>query len=81
MDSYIKGSIREVFYKTDKGFMVGVFKIRETNCEELNDYLNKNSLRISTTRKIHLLYRKNILLFLLSVQVKTALLQLLLVSF
>lgn len=41
MDSYIKGSIREVFYKTDKGFMVGIFKIRETNCEDLNDYLNK----------------------------------------
>ena len=31
MNSYIKGSVREIFYKTNNGFMVGVFKIRETN--------------------------------------------------
>ena len=29
-NSYIKGSVREIFYKTDKGYMVGVFKVRET---------------------------------------------------
>lgn len=41
MNSYIKGNIREIFYKTEKGFMVGIFKIRETNDEELGPYLNK----------------------------------------
>ena len=41
MNSYIRGNIREVFYKTDKGFMVGVFKIRETNDKELEEYVNR----------------------------------------
>lgn len=41
MNSYIRGNIREIFYKTDKGFMVGVFKIKETNDKELEDYVNK----------------------------------------
>lgn len=41
MNSYINGNVREVFYKNEKGFMVGIFKIRETNDEELNEYLNK----------------------------------------
>ena len=42
MNSYIKGSVREIFYKTNNGFMVGVFKIRETNDKELEYYLNKS---------------------------------------
>ena len=37
-NSYIKGSVREIFYKTDKGYMVGVFKVRETNDDELKSY-------------------------------------------
>ena len=41
MNSYIRGNVREVFYKTDKGFMVGVFKIRETNDKELEEYINR----------------------------------------
>lgn len=41
MNSYILGNVRDVFYKTEKGFMVGIFKIRETNDQELEDYLNK----------------------------------------
>jgi exodeoxyribonuclease V alpha subunit len=41
MDSYIKGNVREVFYKTDKGFMVGIFKIREASDSELEEYINK----------------------------------------
>lgn len=42
MNSFIRGNIREVFYKTDKGFMVGIFKVRETNDDELKDYINKS---------------------------------------
>lgn len=41
MNSYIKGNVREVFYKTEKGFMVGIFKIRESNDKELESYINK----------------------------------------
>lgn len=41
MNSYIRGNVREVFYKTDKGFMVGIFKIRETNDKELERYVNR----------------------------------------
>ena len=41
MNSYVKGNIREIFYKTDKGFMVGIFKVRETNDNELDNYINK----------------------------------------
>lgn len=41
MQGYIKGNVREVFYKTDKGYMVGVFKIRETNDNELEHYVNR----------------------------------------
>lgn len=40
-NSYIKGSIRDIFYKTDKGYMVGLFKVRETNDEDIKTYLNK----------------------------------------
>ena len=30
-NSYIKGSVREIFYKTDKGYMVGVFKVYDAD--------------------------------------------------
>lgn len=41
MNSYIRGNVREVFYKTDKGYMVGIFKIRETNDKELESFVNR----------------------------------------
>ena len=41
MNSFIKGNVREIFYKTEKGYMVGIFKIRETNDTNLDKYLNK----------------------------------------
>ena len=41
MDSYIRGNVREVFYKTDKGYMVGIFKIRETSDKELESFVNR----------------------------------------
>ncbi|MDD4635817.1 MAG: AAA family ATPase, partial [Dehalococcoidales bacterium] len=41
MKNYIKGSFRRSIYKADSGYMVGLFKIRETNDETLNDYVNK----------------------------------------
>ena len=39
--NYIKGNFRKYIYNSGKGFVVGIFKIRETNDEELKDYINK----------------------------------------
>lgn len=39
--NYIKGNFRKYIYNSGKGFVVGLFKIRETNDEELKDYINK----------------------------------------
>ncbi|MFA5407503.1 MAG: ATP-dependent RecD-like DNA helicase, partial [Bacilli bacterium] len=37
--AYIKGNIKQIIYKTDKGFTVGLFKVLDT--DELDSYLNK----------------------------------------
>lgn len=41
MKNYIKGNYRKSIYKTDKGYVIGLFKIRETNDPKMQDYLNK----------------------------------------
>ena len=41
MNSYIKGNIKTVFFKSDSGFMVGNFKVKETNEKDYEIYLNK----------------------------------------
>lgn len=41
MNSYIKGNIKAVFFKSDSGFMVGNFKVKETNEKDYEIYLNK----------------------------------------
>lgn len=38
---YIKGNFRKYIYKSDSGFVVGIFKIKETNDEKMEDYVNK----------------------------------------
>ncbi len=38
---YIKGNYRKSIYKSDKGYVIGLFKIRDTNCEDLKDFINK----------------------------------------
>ena len=38
---YVKGIYTKQIFKTDKGYIVGLFKIKETNHEELKDYINK----------------------------------------
>lgn len=42
MDTSIKGNVREIFYRTDKGFMVGTFKITSTEDQDLKKYVNKS---------------------------------------
>lgn len=38
---YIKGKIRQTIYKNDNGFFVGTFRIKETNSETMQDFMNK----------------------------------------
>lgn len=41
MESYIKGNYRKSIYKSDQGYVIGLFKVRETNDEKLKDYINR----------------------------------------
>lgn len=41
MENYIKGIYKKSIYKNDNGFIIGIFKIEDTNDEEVIDYLNK----------------------------------------
>ncbi|MGI6330100.1 MAG: ATP-dependent RecD-like DNA helicase [Bacilli bacterium] len=41
MDKYIKGTVRNIFYQTDKGYIVGLFKIKETKDKMMKVYLNR----------------------------------------
>ncbi len=41
MKTYIKGNYRKSIYKSDKGYVIGLFKVRETNDPKMEDFLNK----------------------------------------
>ena len=41
MEEYIKGIYTKQIFKTENGYLVGLFKIKETNIKELEYYLNK----------------------------------------
>ncbi len=41
MESYIKGNYRRSIFKSDKGYVIGLFKVRETNDEALEEYVNQ----------------------------------------
>ena len=41
MNNYIKGTVREIFYQTDKGYMVGIFKVKSFEGKDLEKYLNR----------------------------------------
>ena len=34
MENYIKGNYKRTIFKSDKGYVIGLFKIKETNDEE-----------------------------------------------
>jgi exodeoxyribonuclease V alpha subunit len=38
--TYIKGNLKQIIYKTDKGFIVGLFKVTDT--DTMDQYLNRN---------------------------------------
>lgn len=39
--NYIKGNFRSAIYESESGYKVGLFKVKETNDEEMADYVNK----------------------------------------
>ena len=41
METYIKGNFRKTIYKSDKGYVIGTFKVRDTNDELMSDYINR----------------------------------------
>lgn len=41
MKTYIKGNYRKSFFTSDKGYIIGLFKVRETNSENIKDYINR----------------------------------------
>ncbi|MBE6147022.1 MAG: ATP-dependent RecD-like DNA helicase [Firmicutes bacterium] len=40
MNTYIKGNFRKYIFKSDKGYVIGLFKVKETNSEDLEFYIN-----------------------------------------
>ena len=41
MNNYIKGIFKKAFYKSEKGYTIGLFKVKETNDEEVEEYIGK----------------------------------------
>ena len=41
MKTYIKGNFRKSIFKSDKGYIIGLFKVRETNNENIQESINK----------------------------------------
>ena len=60
MNTTIKGNFRRYIYKTDKGYVVGLFKVKETNNEELEFYVNHT---ITFTGYFHELNEEDTYLF------------------
>lgn len=41
MEKYIKGTYKKSIFENEKGYVIGIFKVIETNDEELNVYIDK----------------------------------------
>ena len=41
MKKYIKGIYKRSIFKSDKGYIIGLFKVKDTSDEELELYINK----------------------------------------
>lgn len=41
MKHYIKGTYRKSIFQSPQGYVIGIFKVRETDDESLKDYINK----------------------------------------
>ncbi len=40
MEKYIKGKYKSDIFRSEKGYVIGIFKISETNIEEIEDFVN-----------------------------------------
>ena len=38
---YIRGKFKQMIFESDNGYKVGLFRIKETNQEEMEEYVNK----------------------------------------
>ena len=41
MQDYVKGTFRQSIFRNDKGFIIGLLKVHETNIIDMQDYVNK----------------------------------------
>ena len=41
MELYIKGVFKKVIFKSDKNYIIGLFRVKETNDDNMYDYVNK----------------------------------------
>lgn len=60
MKPYIKGNYRKSIFKSDKGYVIGLFKVRETNDENMKDFVNRT---ITFTGYFHELNEDDIYIF------------------
>lgn len=60
MKTYIKGNYRKSIFKSDKGYVIGLFKVRETNKPELDYYVGKT---ITFTGYFHELNEDDVYIF------------------
>ena len=41
MQDYVKGTFRQSIFRNDKGFIIGLLKVHETNIIDMQEYINK----------------------------------------
>ncbi len=60
MKIYIKGNFKKTIFKSDKGYVIGLFRVKETNNTELEDFINKT---ITFTGYFHELNEEDMYIF------------------
>jgi exodeoxyribonuclease V alpha subunit len=60
MKIYIKGNFKKTIFKSDKGYVIGLFRVKETNSTELEDFENKT---ITFTGYFHELNEEDMYIF------------------
>ncbi len=56
MENYIKGIFRQTIFRSDKGYIIGLFKIKETDIESMKSHIGKT---ITFTGYFHELYEND----------------------
>lgn len=60
MKTYIKGNYKKNIYQSEKGYIIGLFKINETNDKKMEDFVNKT---ITFTGYFHELTENDLYIF------------------